>query len=686
MQNNAIKLEIPEVRATSSSESIGSFKLMEHQLRVYNSSSKFIIQNVPTSGGKTLAALLNVLKNGQNAVFIYPTNALLYDQIRSLKRSIEHCGYSAKILGEESIEAKDICILPVSGELLDKKSLEYGKRISHGEVIKKLMAEAQGNRIIMLTNPDILFLIVKGEFRTPLSVFKEFIIGNFKTLVLDEFHLYHSYSLANLIFLLSFLKKKIQKIIVSSATITNDENNTWNLLSELYGNPEIITPSDAKDGESRIIRHKTDLTIRGIPSGSPYLFYPEDVKFLVNAVNDLYTRHKNDQSRVKVLIILNSVVFVEQVRQELENIFDEDIITPIHGLIPKRARLKPSEFSDIVIGTSAIEVGVDFDTASLIFEANNASSFIQRLGRGARHTSCETLALVPLETLPVLRNELGKKNEESIPYQRFAEAVNSSLENMPAYTGFVKSRQGEMLYLAFLYRFINAFILSGELSKENRDKEISNCIENRQFQPPFFNPQKLRGTFDDFASMDGGKLIKVTSRAGFRDFSMEIPAYFEQYGIVDSINVLDLRKLNFKVQDFDIFKPEAVRNLEPQKRKEINTALDRFRLQGREKIAIVRGIRREQIKIYADLNISKHMRRRPFYIDDKNTILKCDSADTNFMKEMQHALIGVPGYHSYSKEDWRMPAIPCVNNQGFLIIGASAFVKCFLENEQKGKD
>lgn len=686
MQSSIIKVRLSEVRVPSSSESRGSFKLMEHQLKVCNSLSNFIIQNVPTSGGKTLAALLNVLKNGQNAVFIYPTNALLHDQIGSLKRSIELCGYSAKVLGEETnIEDKDICILPVSSELLDKKSLEHGKRISHGEVIKKLMAEAQGNRIIMLTNPDILFLIVKGEFKTPLSVFKEFIIGNFKTLVLDEFHLYHSYSLANLIFLLSFLKEKVQKIIVSSATITN-ENNTWNLLSELYGNPEIITPSPAKDGESRIIRHKTDLTIRGIPSGSPYLFYQEDVKFLLEAVNELYTRHKNDQSRVKVLIILNSVVFAEQVKQKLENSFGEDIITPIHGLIPKRARLKPSEFSDIVIGTSAIEVGVDFDTASLIFEANNASSFIQRLGRGARHTSCETLALVPVETLHVLRNELGMKNEEPIPYQRLIEAVNSSLGNMPTYTEFVKSRQGEMLYLAFLYRFVNAFVVSGEMSKDKRNEEILNCIENKQFQPPFFNPPKLKDTFDYFAPMDNGKLIKATSRAGFRDFSIEIPAYFEQYNIVDSINVLDLRKLNFKIQDFEMFESEAVRNLEPQKMKEINTTLNRFRLQDREKIAIVRGIRGEQIKIYADLNITKYMIRRPFYIDDKNTILKCDNVDTNFIREMQHALIGVPGYHSYSKEDWRMPAIPCVNNQGFLIIGASAFVKCFLENEQKGED
>jgi CRISPR-associated endonuclease/helicase Cas3 len=389
-------------------------------------------------------------------------------------------GYSAEILGEEtSNSTSKVSILPISGELLDRKSIKDSKKyIAHGTIIRNLMVEAQGNQTIMLTNPDILFLIIKGEFKTPLTVLRDFIISGFKTLVLDEFHLYHSYSLANLIFLLSFLKEYILKLIVSSATITNEENNNaLHLLSELYGDPEIITSLSTQKGEGRIIRHETDLTIRGIPSGSPYLFYQEDVKFLVDIVNELYARHKDSQSKVKVLVILNSVVFAEQVRRELEKIFGEDKVIPIHGLIPKKARLKPLEFSDIVIGTSAIEVGVDFDIASLVFEANNAPAFIQRLGRGARHARCETLALVPIETLRVLRDELGKENEGSIPYEKLIEAVNKSLEYMPTYGGFVKSSYGEMLYLSFLYRFINAFIKSGKISKENRNNKITECIE-----------------------------------------------------------------------------------------------------------------------------------------------------------------------------------------------------------------
>ena len=53
------------------------------------------------------------------------------------------------------------------------------------------------------------------------------------------------------------------------------------------------------------------------------------------------------------------------------------------------------EFKPIVVGTSAIEVGIDFDTSSLIFEADDSTSFLQRIGRGARHNSCDTIAFIP---------------------------------------------------------------------------------------------------------------------------------------------------------------------------------------------------------------------------------------------------------------------------------------------------
>jgi len=45
------------------------------------------------------------------------------------------------------------------------------------------------------------------------------------------------------------------------------------------------------------------------------------------------------------------------------------------------AREKGVTSSDLVLGTSTIDVGVDFKINFLIFESESAGSFIQRLGR-----------------------------------------------------------------------------------------------------------------------------------------------------------------------------------------------------------------------------------------------------------------------------------------------------------------
>lgn len=675
MTESTVRVTLPNLCIPLCSERAGKIKLMEHQLKIRDSTSKFIVQNVPTSGGKTLASLLNVLQNNENAIFIYPTNALLQDQIENIRNSVELCGYSVRVLGEQTDQdSTEISILPVSGELLDRIGSSQGRYISHGRIIRDLMSEAEGSQVLMLTNPDILFLIIKGEFRTPLKVLKELLISDFRCIVLDEFHLYHGYSLANLFCLLSFLQKKIPKVIVSSATLSPEEGNALRSMSELYGKPEIITPTITYDGEGRIVRHKTDLMIEPIPSRSSYLYSGEDIEFLVGRIKEFYSHHEKDAQLVKVLIILNSVIFAEQMRHELEKTFGEEKVTPIHGLVPKKARLKPSDFSDIVIGTSAIEVGVDFDTASLIFEANNASSFIQRLGRGARHAPCETLALVPVSALKSLRKKLHV--EEVVQHEVLTKGIKDSLGDTPTYEEFLRSEYSALLYLSLLYRFINALVISGKLSKVNHYEEIKRCVEKKQFQPPFFEPEELRKTLKKYFL---NRLIIATSYAGFRDFSMEIPAFFQNYNVVQSISVLDLRKLKFRIEELDEFKKKLneTETLQPRKKREINATLNRFRFQHRNIVAVIAGMRGKPIKIYAGLPPS--ITDKLFIIDRRVTIT--GRVDSEFLRNMKQALNGIPGYHSYSREDWRFPAIPCKNG-GFLFIGASALVKCFLENRK----
>ncbi|MCF3605333.1 type I-D CRISPR-associated helicase Cas3' [Planktothrix agardhii 1033] len=99
------------------------------------------------------------------------------------------------------------------------------------------------------------------------------------------------------------------------------------------------------------------------------------------------------EGRGRGLIILNSVAQVSRTVRELQAIFPEDQIKvrEISGRIDRQERtitqteLKNAEQSVLVVGTSAVDVGVDFKIHLLIFEASDSATCIQRLGRLGRH-------------------------------------------------------------------------------------------------------------------------------------------------------------------------------------------------------------------------------------------------------------------------------------------------------------
>ena len=88
----------------------------------------------------------------------------------------------------------------------------------------------------------------------------------------------------------------------------------------------------------------------------------------------------------KGAIILNSIAAVKRLTP-----FFRELLEP-HGLtvgentgLSGKGEKERSLSSDLVLGTSTIDVGVDFKINFLIFESESAGSFIQRLGRLGRH-------------------------------------------------------------------------------------------------------------------------------------------------------------------------------------------------------------------------------------------------------------------------------------------------------------
>ena len=101
-----------------------------------------------------------------------------------------------------------------------------------------------------------------------------------------------------------------------------------------------------------------------------------------------------DDDYLPAVVIVNSVVNAIRLEDRLvESGFSRDTLAIIRGLSHRAVRERRGKL--LALGTSAIEVGVDFRCDYLLFEASEAASFLQRFGRVGRHGPGKAVALVP---------------------------------------------------------------------------------------------------------------------------------------------------------------------------------------------------------------------------------------------------------------------------------------------------
>jgi hypothetical protein len=112
-----------------------------------------------------------------------------------------------------------------------------------------------------------------------------------------------------------------------------------------------------------------------------------------------------------------------------------DEIGVYRGLSSKAIRSMPGK--TLVLGTSALEVGVDFHTSRLMFEARSASSFVQRLGRVGRHEPGAATFYTDPRVSAVLE-ALGPSTERTVLLER-ASAILAADDDL---AGFASSAYG----------------------------------------------------------------------------------------------------------------------------------------------------------------------------------------------------------------------------------------------------
>ncbi len=348
-----------------------------------------------TGSGKTAATALPVALNrdkpGDNcAVFVYPTNELIRDQARSIHE------WLAKRLGLQVREIMpDQANAPAGNEEIvlvraDAKQLEdYCQAWGLGRPGKWQKAKALERLLIpdkpkiLLTNPDTLYLLYSLKYgRQAGNVLAQ--LQAYQTLVFDEFHLYNGVELAHVLYLIHAARQlgAFRRVALLSAT-PHPEVRQW--LEKLLHPHEITMQTETvypRTGE-RTVAHSVSL----IPAPAQRDPVGAALARLLDLAPQLRAlRAANPKTDyVPAVVILNSVIKAIDLEDQLRaNGFTGDEIVPLRGLSARKARqLRPEQL--IIVGTSAIEVGIDFQCDYLLFEAGDAAAFMQRFGRLGRH-------------------------------------------------------------------------------------------------------------------------------------------------------------------------------------------------------------------------------------------------------------------------------------------------------------
>ena len=357
-------------------------KLRQHQVKTYeaihDSKVDVIFNTAMTGDGKSLAAYLPALTEGKSILSMYPTNELIRDQERQVE---EYCKWFEQGISCDKMFAERLYEL--REELKDLRG--------QSAAIELL---AQENPIL-LTNPDIFNLIanfhyLNPEYENP-DLLVQHIIDSYDLFVFDEFHLYDvSQVISVLTTMLYFVEQgrgkfNQKKFVFLSATPTpllldclDKANLRYKIIEGCYQSDELDPANwDRICAPFDLHFHAAGRRTEGW------------VENHYQQIAEWFTDNPNSRGA----IIVNSVAAAKRITSFLkERNAAGDFPLKVGentGLSNQEERRFALYESNLLIGTSTVDVGIDFKINFLVFEAIDAGSWIQRLGRLGRHSEYE---------------------------------------------------------------------------------------------------------------------------------------------------------------------------------------------------------------------------------------------------------------------------------------------------------
>jgi len=405
-----------------------------------------------TGSGKTQAAALPVIANGESAFFIYPTNALIEDQQHSILKLAEGLRKRAYIyqagtdLDKHALGHADVILLRVDADNLERMRRQGFFRTKGQTLLDVLNL---GKPTIILTNPDTLFLILALRYGSAMAVFKS--LQQYQTLVVDEFHLYGGVELAHLLFMLHYCRTQnffTDRIVLLSAT---PDAATAELLDQViapYPIGHTSVTSRPHIGERRVA-HPIEMHVIAPGDDSVKTALAHFAELRPELERLFHNRSADDY--VPLVLIFNSVMaamYAADMLREQYHVPPEQV-GEYRGLMNRRLRSFKGKL--VVVGTSAIEVGVDFKCRYLIFEAGDAAGFMQRFGRVGRHEPGLAYLLAPPNVYAAAANP-----DEELSREELEEKVHLWYAHNDARPWFARSESGLYTVALLAYRLVES--------------------------------------------------------------------------------------------------------------------------------------------------------------------------------------------------------------------------------------
>lgn len=479
--HSLIEFSIEEINVDLIKRRVKSSELFlyPHQfeaLRLWHQNRNLLLTTT-TGSGKTASVLFPLAekigtKNSDHAIFVYPTNALIYNQVKSIIKTFSLIEiYHEREKNTRSIK---VAVIPENEKVLDNRLVSPEEAdvilyLINSETLEQLVdRRTKGEKLldltqfkakptIYLTNPDTLYMLLAMRYNQSLRNIAGF--GEISTIIIDEFHSYSGIELANIIYSLVYaeeLAMNYRKIFLSATP----NSELYEIIKRIFDPIEIPTQIEGlKIETSRCLTHKVVVKLYLDSIGNDIVERIKELILYLKQNNDFDSSNPDVGKQMEELI--SCVVIVDSVVNaiELENKLLEEGIkaSSYRGLMNKSARELKGE---IIIGTSAIEVGIDFDCKHLIMQGSDVSSFLQRFGRVGRHQQGIAHIFVPSNVIKKFQL-LGKK---SIPRDEFVEIIHESYPIRDSMTWFVKNRYGLCL----------AKMLSSNLTNEIRKYRYHN--------------------------------------------------------------------------------------------------------------------------------------------------------------------------------------------------------------------